>query len=441
MKNMIHSWRDRIARLNQTFYRLPYCVPVWGWAEHRALIRCLMTGQVIDGPDTHRMLQSIRRMTGVEHVFGFNCGKEAILAALKAAGIGRSDRVVMPSYCCETVASAVTGCGAEPIFCDIGDDLNPDVDHILRLIDENPRAVIFPHLFGNPGRIDLLESKLEERGIRRNIFVIDDAAQSFGAKLNGRLLGTYGDAGIVSLGAGKTMTASGGGFLITKSDALAEGLARLPLAEVDPREKRRHLFYWLIFRRWRRLSLPVYPLLKFFFRKGISRSKNPRPICNVDAAIGIEQLRKLDDFITIRNKRSRMLTDDLVSNGGGVVVAVRGDGASASGMLASSTKYILRAVHSQDVARARAHYNRCFRDSGVEIMPLYTPIHLKAGCTKTCAALEKTEKYHDRTFQVPVEPSMSDRDFQFIRRRFENWLRTCGKDLREPGAFSAGKIA
>jgi len=58
------------------FYRVPYCVPAWGWAEHRAILRCLLTGKMIEGPDKEKLYQAIREKTGVPHVFGFGSGRE-----------------------------------------------------------------------------------------------------------------------------------------------------------------------------------------------------------------------------------------------------------------------------------------------------------------------------------------------------------------------------
>jgi len=207
-------------------------------------------------------------------VFRTSLGSGAGASNLRGSeglGVGPGDRVILPSYCCESVVSPVVECGAEPAFCDIGGDFNLDVDDALSLVDDRTKAIIVPHLFGRPARIDQIEERLTALGCRELVLVIDDAAQSFGATLNGRMLGTYGDVGIVSFGPGKTMTASGGGLLLTASKAIAARVAQAPPQPAEPRAKAVRVFYWVVFRRWRKYTLTFYPL----FSKIIAQGRTP----------------------------------------------------------------------------------------------------------------------------------------------------------------------
>ena len=114
----IHRFKSRLKGFLSQFYKVPYCVPAWGWSEHRTILKCLFTGKLIDGPDIKKLYARIREVTGVKYVFGFNSGQQAIQAALTAYGV-EGGQVIMPSYCCETVAKAVMDSGASPLFCDI----------------------------------------------------------------------------------------------------------------------------------------------------------------------------------------------------------------------------------------------------------------------------------------------------------------------------------
>jgi dTDP-4-amino-4,6-dideoxygalactose transaminase len=393
------------------FYRIPYCVPAWGWREHWAILKCVITGSIINGRSRERLYSEIMKKTGLKHVFGFNSGQDAIYAALKARGVKRGDRVIMPSYCCETVARAVLDSGADIYFCDIGADLNPDIDHILSILDPDVKAIIFTHLFGNPGSIDELEKRLEEIGRRSDILVIDDAAQSFGAILNGKLLGTFGDAGIISFGPGKTMTASGGGLLVTDSDRLAQAVMDLPMSRVTVLEKLRRLVYWVIFRRWRRFTLPLLPLFNRL-QAGINRTKSDvAMLTNVDAAIATEQLGKLDRFIGTRIYR-RNLLDRMIDEHSEDLSTVKMKKNKEGRSVSVATKYLVCVKGNPGDILDR--YSKTLADLKIEIQQLYMPIHLKPEYSFYSEPLPETEKVYERLIQIPLEPSISDRDFNYI---------------------------
>jgi len=415
-------WRDRM----RWSFGVPYCVPAWGWAEHWAIVKCLVSGRVIDGEDIKKLLDSMREKTGARYAFGFNSGREAILAALKAAGIGHGDRVIMPSYCCETVALAVLGCGAEPVFCDIDADLNPDGDHISQLIDDTTKAIVFPHLFGKPAAIDELEANLEKAGLRERIFLVDDAAQSFGARLNGKLLGSFGDCGIVSFGPGKTMTATGGGLLLTNSEQLAQKLQKISVAKYKLTDKIRKIAYWVAFRRWRKFTRPFYRFVKGMFEKSGSPIETPTALCNIDAAIASVQMKKLDAMIDLRKKRRRII-DDIRRNivGGDFLRPVINTDTSGThvGTGCVFTKYVLTGNNQGEGNHKLAElYRRIFEGAGVEIFPLYQPIHLKARYLQYATSLTNTERISAAVFQVPLEPSLSDREFGHVIDTYRQFL-------------------
>jgi dTDP-4-amino-4,6-dideoxygalactose transaminase len=417
LNNIITKFIKKVDRFFHQFYRVPYCVPAWGWGEHSAILKCILTGSVVNGKSKAKLYEQIRKQTGLKHVIGFNSGQEAICAALIAWGIKKGDRVIMPSYCCETVAMAVLDSGADIIFCDIGGDLNPDVSHILSLVSPEVKAVIFPHLFGNPGSIDRLEKGLEGTGLRSDILVIDDAAQSFGAQLNGRLLGTFGDAGIISFGPGKTMTAAGGGLLITDSARISEALSALSMSRVSLSEKLKRLFYWVIFRRWRRFTLPFLPLFSRFLGSNNRDKNKPAMLCNVDAAIAIEQLKNLDGFIATRIKRKGLL-DNSIGKYGASSLCLMPENSSDSRSVNVATKYLLRLKGNEHAREIPGLYSLEIERLGIEILPLYTPIHLKPEYSHYSVSLPETETAYKKILQIPVEPSMSDRVFSKIINGF-----------------------
>jgi dTDP-4-amino-4,6-dideoxygalactose transaminase len=416
----IQRFKSRVRRFLGQFYRVPYCVPAWGWAEHWAIIKCVFTGCMIEGRHRDKLYDLVRQKTGMKYVFGFNSGQQAITAVLKAWGVCSKDRVIMPSYCCETVARAVIAAGAQPFFCDIDEHYNPDVSHILTILDKTVRAIIFPHLFGNPGDIDELEHALEKKKVTSQILLIDDAAQSFGARLNGRLVGTFGDAGIISFGPGKTMTATGGGVVITNRDVLAQKLNKLHCTPLLRSSKIKLFTYWIIFRRWRRFTLPFFPYLKCLFQQN-QLDNNITQLNNLDAALGAIQLTKLDKMLKVRINRKQIL-DRLLSSSFSRLLRLPPPNNKQVGKLNVATKYIACFQNNYFSDSLQNEYNDFLDQQGIELQSLYTPVHHKPVYQAFNAFLPNTEKYYKRVLQIPLEPSTNTKHFEYVYQKISEFF-------------------
>ncbi|OGZ94151.1 MAG: hypothetical protein A2131_00030 [Candidatus Sungbacteria bacterium GWC2_49_10] len=163
-------------------------------------------------------------------VLAMNSGTDALIGALKVLGIGAGDEVIVPAFSFISTASCVGWVGATPSFVDIRlDDYAMDVAKIEERITPKTKAIIVAHLYGQPTRgiVDIL-------GIaqKHNLFVIEDAAQSFGAeiKINGewRSVGTLGDVGCMSFSSTKMFAAPGNaGAFVIKDRALLEEVGRM----------------------------------------------------------------------------------------------------------------------------------------------------------------------------------------------------------------------
>ena len=170
-----------------------------------------------------RFENEIREHFGVRDVFLVSSGTAALtltLMALKSLS-PRTD-VVIPAYTCFSVPAAVLKAGLRPVPCDI-DPSNFDYDHALleRALKSATLCVVVHHLFGVASDVEKTRALCRAR----RIFVVEDAAQAMGIDVEGRHLGTLGDAGIFSLGRGKHLTCGSGGMVVTSSPQIAEALA------------------------------------------------------------------------------------------------------------------------------------------------------------------------------------------------------------------------
>jgi dTDP-4-amino-4,6-dideoxygalactose transaminase len=294
--------------------------------------------------------------------------------------------------------------------------------------------VIVPHLFGRPARIDLLLAGLEKLDRRRDVLVLDDAAQSFGARLGGRWLGTFPDAGIVSFGPAKTITASGGGLLLTGSAGLAEAVEAVTPVKAAPGEKLRALAYWLVFRRWRRYTLPAYPVFRRWLVRRTPRDRDlPEALANVDAALAVPQLERLQDTIRLRGERKERL-DALIS-------ACRIALASAPPVEAgveANTRWVAREERAGSPAGDLVR-EFCLRE-GLEIQPLYQPLHLKRG-TPVPADLRKSEALAKRIVQFPIESSVSRRAWRRLEHKLAGHLARAAREAQAPSGRNAASGA
>jgi dTDP-4-amino-4,6-dideoxygalactose transaminase len=142
-------------------------------------------------------------------------GRTALVIALKTLGVGQGKSVIVPSFTCEVVVNAVKYCGAKPIFADVDPDtFNVRPEQIEAKISKNTQAVIFIHCYGQPADVN----EILEVARKNDLFVIEDAAHSFGAEYHGSKVGIFGDVSIFSFT--KNMNCSSGGALVTNSDDL-----------------------------------------------------------------------------------------------------------------------------------------------------------------------------------------------------------------------------
>ncbi len=179
----------------------------------------LETGAFIMGPQVKAFEQEAAKFLGVKHAITCNSGTDALFILLRAAGVGPGDEVVVPAFSFFATAEAVSIVGAKPIFCDI-DPLtyHLDISKLDACLSPRSKAVIPVHLYGLPMDLAPLRGLLKGR----RIAIIEDACQSFGAKVGGKSCGTLGDAAAFSFYPTKNLSAAGdAGMMTTNDDTLA----------------------------------------------------------------------------------------------------------------------------------------------------------------------------------------------------------------------------
>jgi dTDP-4-amino-4,6-dideoxygalactose transaminase len=258
----------------------------------------------------------IRARLGVRHCAFVSTGRAALtvaLQALKTLDAKGRDEVVIPSYTCFSVASSVVKAGLKIRLADVHPStLDFDSDALNRLDTSRVLAIVATNLYGMPNDLPALVRFAADR----NVFVVDDAAQSLGATVGGRPSGTWGDVGIYSLDKGKNITSIDGGVIVTNNDAVADALNThtrgLPQPSLGDRVD--HIVKLLAYatllhptRYWLPNALP-------FLNLGVTMYRTDYPLAQYDpmlAVLGRRMLNRLDAVNAVRVDHARRLRENL----------------------------------------------------------------------------------------------------------------------------------
>jgi dTDP-4-amino-4,6-dideoxygalactose transaminase len=198
-----------------------------------AFTRVLRSGHFILGNEVESFEHECAALLGVRHTIAVSSGTDAILVALMALGIGPGDEVICPTFTFFATAGCIARVGATPVFADIDPiTFNLDPANAVRRITPRTKAIIPVHLFGQSAEMEPLLALAGER----KLAVIEDAAQSLGARHHGRACGTMGDAGAFSFFPSKNLGGFGdGGLVATNRDVLAEKIRLLRTHGAKPK--------------------------------------------------------------------------------------------------------------------------------------------------------------------------------------------------------------
>lgn len=259
---------------------IPVNEPLLNGNEKKYLCECIDTGWISsEGPFVKEFEQKMSVTVGRKYGIAVANGTAALEVAVQALDIGEGDEVIMPAFTIISCAMAVTKMGAVPVLVD--SDLhtwNMNVDEIEAKITLRTKAIMIVHLYGLPADVD----KVLALANKYNLKVIEDAAEMHGQTYNGRPCGSFGDISTFSFYPNKHITTGEGGMVVTDDDRLAERCRML-----------------------RNLC----------FRKDIRYvhdeiSDNYR-FTNLQAAVGLAQLERLDEFVECKRAMGRYYTEQL----------------------------------------------------------------------------------------------------------------------------------
>lgn len=348
---------------------IPIARPMIGDEEKRAVLEVLESGMLAQGARVEAFEDAFAEMCGARHAVATSSGTTALHVALLAHGIGPGHEVITTPFTFIASANSILYVGARPVFVDIEpSSFNLDPDLVERAITPQTRAILPVHLFGLP--CDM--TSLTEIADRRGLTTIEDACQAHGAEYHGRRVGSFSTA-CFSLYPTKNITSAEGGMITTSDDAVAE---RCRLMRQHGMRRR---YY--------------HDEIGYNFR-----------MTDVHAAIGLEQLHKLDRFNAARAANAAFYDRHLC----GVTLPVTPDG--------YHHVYHQYTIRVPDGRRdSLADY---LHQEGIGTGIYYpVPIHQQTYYTEKLGYrlhLPQAERAAREVLSLPVHPSLSRGDLETI---------------------------
>ncbi len=320
--------------------------------------------------------EELRKYLGAEYVTTTNTCTSALHLVLDALGIGKGDEVIVPSLTFIGSFQAISATGATPVPGDIyPDTLLMDIDDARSKITKRTKAIMPIHYTGNPCHMDALIKIAEEYNVR----IVEDAAHAFGSSYKGRKIGSFGDITCFSFDSIKNITCGDGGAIVCRSAELADILRQKSLVGID---RKSHTASWKE-RSW------FYEVKTQGFRYHMS---------NINAAIGLAQLKKIDSFISRRREICRRY--DSVFKGIPAISCLQINYDEVASHI-----YVIRVKGGH-----RDHLMEYLKTLDIETGINYIPNHLHPFYANKAVSLPETEKAYQEILTLPLHCGLSDDD-------------------------------
>lgn len=316
---------------------VPVNEPLLDGNEAKYLQECIETGWISsEGPFVSRLENGLAQYVGRQHGIAVCNGTAALDIAIAALGIGPGDEVILPTFTIISCIGQIVRAGAKPVLVD-SDPLtwNMDVTQIEAKVTPRTKAIMAVHIFGLPVDMDPLLEIARERGLA----VIEDAAQMHGQTYKGRPCGSFGDLSTFSFYPNKHITTGEGGMILTDDAALAGRCRSLRNLCFKP-EKRF-----------------VHDELGWNYR-----------MSNLQAALGVAQLERLDEFVARKRRMGARYSERLAGTPGLQLPLARTD-------YAENIYWVFGVVLADEIPFDAEEAMRRLAAKGIGTRPFFWPMH------------------------------------------------------------------
>ncbi len=353
---------------------IPIAKPIIGQEEIKAVGDVLASGMLTQGESVKRFEEEFSKYLGVKNSIAVSNGTIALDLALKALDLKPGDEVVSPAFTFIATANCILYQGLKPVFADVDPKtFNIDPESLNEKITPKTRAVVGVHLYGQPFDLKAIQQICDDK----DLVLIEDCAQAHGAKFGGKKVGSFG-VGCFSFYPTKNMTTGEGGMITTNDDSIATRL-RL-LRNHGDMGKYNHV------------------ILGYNYR-----------MMNLQAAIGLVQLGRLEDFTLKRIKNAEFLTRNIKLNG--ITTPHK-----AANVRHVYHQYVVRV--EDDFPASREKLMDYLQEKGIGSAVHYPkPIYeqpLYREMERDWPRCPVAEDVSQRVLSLPVHPSLKQGDLEYI---------------------------
>lgn len=338
--------------------------------EVAAAAETVRSGWLTEGPRAEEFLAAIRAQTGARHAVLAPNGTLGLFLALLALDLPRDSEILIPTFTFFASASAAVFAGLRPVFVDADPDtFNLDVESLESLVSDQTRAIMPVGVYGHTPPMD----RIMDFARRHDLAVLEDAAQCYGVSYRGRHAGTWGQAGVISFFADKTVTTGEGGVVLTDDDEIYR---RLRLLRNQGREHSGSF---------------IHDTLGMNFR-----------VTDMQCAVGAAQLRKLPDIVARKQHNHRRYAANLADV----------DGVRLQRIQDGSTHVPFRFAI---IAEKRADIQTALESAGIQTRGFFLPLHLQLPLKKYSEVrFPVAEELHRDGLCLPIHTGITDADIDEI---------------------------
>jgi dTDP-4-amino-4,6-dideoxygalactose transaminase len=371
---------------------IPFHRPSIGQAEIDEVVSTLRSGWLTMGPRTFKFEKKFKQYVKARHALAVNSCTAGLHLALTALGVGHGDEVITTALTFCATVNAILQTGAEPVLADVDENGNIDPRSVLSRISPRTRALLPVHLAGLPCDMDALWKLADSHGL----LVVEDAAHAVGAWYAGWPIGhcdgsasRHSDAVAFSFYATKNLTTGEGGMVTTADDELNARMRVLRLHGID-RDA------------WNRYAESgdwYYEVVDQGFKYNMT---------DLQAAIGIHQLRRLEEFIAVRSRYAGLYAEEL-GGVGEVDLPATGEPSRHAWHL-----YVLR-LKLDHLDIDRAAFIRELRQRGIGSSVHFIPITLHPAYRGLAhSECPKAEQLYQRIVSLPLYPAMTEEEVRYV---------------------------
>lgn len=265
---------------------IPIAKPYLTEEEAKAAYDVVLSGWVTQGPRVQEFEEKFAAYTGASHAVAVSSCTTALHLAMVVAGIGEGDEVICPSMSYIATANSIRYAGAVPVFGEVDGEYNLDVGDAEKRITPRTKAILLVHQVGMPADIDAFKALCDRKGL----LLIEDAACAIGSAYKGQRIGVHSDLVCFSFHPRKVITTGDGGMITTRNESMMRRMKILRQHGMSINDRERHLSS------------------RVLFEEHVEVGYNYR-MTDIQAAVGIRQLEKLDWLISERRKVAKQYLD------------------------------------------------------------------------------------------------------------------------------------